>query len=328
MNFLILIIVSSFATKLIPVQSEELHCDYKNDEDFGYTCELSIFNPNGLNNFSKINGTHQAGKSDSDVRNIKSTQNSLTTNIPSAICDKYRNTIVLQFVNISITKIDEYSFRSCDKLEYLILDSNRIRQIHENSFVKNSKLQIMCLSDNMLSTLSPNTFAYQIELNMLELNRNGITDLPENIFKSLGKLKSLDLERNSIKELKVKWFENLDNLEVLQLNFNQIKELPLYVFSKLKYITKILLSNNNLEVIHSRSFGIHTELKSIHLQNDEIVAIDEKLIDNTGIMELKMTNNTCFNSDIIDNAPSRENMRMKLRKCFENYEAGKYKYWF
>lgn len=250
-----------------------LSCTYSNNYEFGYSCIISILNPNGFNNFTTISGTHLAGKSDYDVQYIIRTIGSNTLNVPSIICNKFPNTKIIIFDGIRIQRIDENTFDSCKNLT------------------------------------------------RLWLHRNNIPDLPENIFAPLVNLQDLALSENTISNISVELFKNLPNLEFLYLHNNRIEELPRNAFSSLKKLEIIYLNENGLKIIHSDSFGTLPNLKFISLYVNQINAIDERLIDVTGVETIHMIQNLCANTDIFDDSPSRELMRNVLRACFDNYKA-------
>ena len=80
------------------------------------------------------------------------------------------------------------------------------------------------------------------------------------------------------------------------------------------------MHNNQLKVIHSESFGNLLNLSEAYLYDNQIDAIDEAFINNTGITQLDVRNNKCANTTIFDSSASRQTMRTELAKCFENYE--------
>ena len=296
-----------------------LSCSYRNDANKGYTCGLTIQNPNGFNNFTEIGGTHLAGKTNEDVQYVLGVYGSNTTNIPSIICEKFQNATGIELRIIGIDNIDENSLKNCKQLTYLELYGNKISKIDEKSFIENLELQTLYLNGNQLTILPENVFANQHKLITLWLDINKITDLPENIFISLRNLDRLDLQNNQIKNLRTKWFENLENLNYLVLSNNQIEELPRNVFSSLKKLPIIFLHHNELKVIHS--FGILPNLTEVLLYINQINALDEKFIDNIGVELLDVRLNLCANVNIFDNSTSKQSMRSKLQKCFDNYKV-------
>ena len=130
-------------------------------------------------------------------------------------------------------------------------------------------------------------------------------------------MKELSLGGNKIRNLNRNWFSSLQNLEKLGLNENMIADLPQNIFSSLTNLQELFLHRNQLTVIHSDSFGNLKKLSKIHLYSNKINEIDEKLIDKLplSILDLRY-NNVCENEWIND----KNEMKTKLKKCFENYQ--------
>ena len=291
----VFIILSNFT--LICGQNEVLSCNYYTDSSFGYRCDLTIKNPNGLNNFSGIKGSHSTGRTDLSVKYIVGAPGSNTTNIPSIICRKFRNATRIAYENMGIQRIDDDSFRDCTGLYLVDLEGNKIKQIHENSFQRN------------------------LELITIGLWHNELTQLPENLFLKLYKLGRLNLDFNKITSLPTNIFRPLIRLNVLYLEENLIEDLPANVFSNLKRLVELWLYGNKLKVIHGDSFGILPELKIVPLHNNQISAIDEGFVNNTGVVRIDIRNNLCVDKAIFDNTGPREAMRAELQQCFKNYET-------
>ena len=320
MNLKIVVSILLVFVNFDPSFGQEISCEYRIESSFGYLCIISIENPNGLNNFTEIKGTHLAGKNDDDVRYIYGyAQSSL--NIPSIICDKFKFITRISLSSSGIEKIDEYSFKNCKNLRSLGIDTNNITKVDEKSFIQNLELQTLFMNSNPLSELPENVFANQHKLNNLVLYSNEFSDLPKNIFKSLINLNELWFRQNQLKSLRVEWFENLENIKTLYLEANQIEELPKNVFSSLKNLREIQLGNNTLKVIHSDSFGVLPNLTNVFIGNNQINAIDERFVDNTGVELLDMRGNLCANFIIYDSSSSKYQIRNALQTCFDNYKA-------
>jgi len=60
-------------------------------------------------------------------------------------------------------------------------------------------------------------------------------------------------------------------------------------------------------------------LTIIDLSDNKINAIDERLIDNSAVNVLNMNYNICSK----ENIQERDQMKQKLKKCFENYRPRK-----
>jgi len=301
--------------QVIYSQNEAIYCEFSGN----YTCAISVYNPNGFNNFTTINGTHLTGKNDENVLNVYSFAASNTKNIPSIICEKFINIQKIELNQNGIRTINEYSFKNCQKLYYLDLKFNKISEIDEKSFNNNLMLQYLYMYDNQLTNIPENLFLNLENLSILRLNGNNITDLPADIFKPLKKLVDLSFSRNKISKLRMEWFEKLEKLNFLWIYKNLIEDFQQNIFAPLKSLTNLYSGTNNLSVIHSDSFGTHPYLKLIAFDSNEIIAIDEQIIDNTNVTNFYMSKNVCANVNITDSSASREYMRTQLRQCFENY---------
>ena len=277
-------------------QEEFLHCNYYVELTNEYTCPLKIFNPYGLNNFTGINGTHLSGMTDEDVRYVYGAAGSNTPNIPSIICDTFKNTQKIEILARGVQIIDEDSFQNCKNLTHLDLKNNKIRQFHKNAFKENQKL------------------------NQLLLWFNEITELPEDPFSNLQKLVRLDFESNKITKLPENIFNPLTGLDVLYLEKNSIEVLPTNIFSSLKNMTTFWIYGNKLKIVHADSFGLLPKLIFVQMYSNQIDAIDERFINNTGINRFDVRYNLCVSKDISDTTASRGSMRADLMVCFENYE--------
>lgn len=299
--------------------SQALSCNYHNNSGFGYICELTIYNPNGFNNFTEINGTHLTGMTDSNVRFISSTWESDSINIPSIICEIFKNVTRIELISMGIKKIDEYSFKSCRNLIFLNLKENWISTIDEKSFSENTVLQTLYLLHNQLTSLPENLFSNQQNLQILWFDNNQISNPPKNVFDPLINLLELDWRRNQVKNITIEWFVKLENLKRLLLYSNEIEELPMNSFSSLKNLNFLGLDSNNIKIIHADSFGILPKLKGISFNDNLINAVDEKFIDNTGITYIYMDSNLCVNITIRNSSTSREEIIYALQNCFNNY---------
>ena len=151
----------------------------------------------------------------------------------------------------------------------------------------------------------------------LWLDNNYFTSFPKKEFAPLKSLNNLDLRGNRIKNITADSFENLKSIKYLYLQSTQIEELPKDVFIHLKSLISLSLSYNKLKVIHS--LGFLPNLTEIELSDNQIQAVDEKFIDNTGVNKLTFGGNLCANFVITDNSASRALMRSGLQDCFDKY---------
>lgn len=177
---------------------DKVECRYYEDENDGYICELFITNPNGLDTFTSVTGTHVAGFGNADVVRIVRNVASYTTIIPSIICNTFPNLASFDFHNDFIASINDNSLRGC------------------------TNLHMLSLSWNEISSLSTNAFRFTTNLWMLYLDNNKLTELPRTLLSSEQYLISLNLNGNSISTLHFDTFGDHPNLSYLSLSRNSV----------------------------------------------------------------------------------------------------------
>lgn len=313
--YYILLLFFNF-NRVIIGQTGSISCTYSNSGN--YTCALAINNPNGFNNFSYINGTHLTGLNDDNVLHVRTTS-TISTNVPSIICEKFKSLQSISLNRLQINKIDEYSFKECQNILYISLSFNKISVVDEKAFNNNLILRELWLYNNLIANLSVNVFLNLHNLKHLRININNITDLPANIFKPLKTLDSIAINKNKISKLRMEWFEDMKILRALWIGENFIEKFQKNIFAPLKNLLWFYSETNKLSVIQADSFGTHPNLKIISFANNQITAIDEQFIDNTGVTDFAMVGNICSDANITDTSTTRDFMRTELRQCFENY---------
>ncbi|CAG9798446.1 unnamed protein product [Chironomus riparius] len=278
---------------LYPDHNNTIDCTFMQTE-YGYTCRASIYNPSGFNGFTTIRGVHHPGFNDSNVKAIIA-MTTVSPNIPRIFCDKLSNVETIYYIQLSIKNVGPNSFWSCSKLLDLNIWVNQIQDI-DNS-----------------------TFFYSQQLKRLDMRQSRISNIPRNLLWPLTEMTSLNLEQNNLTILDPDWFLKQSNLTYLNLQFNKIEELPKEVFKNMTALEQLVMNYNRLGVIHSNSFGIHSMLTNASFVNNQIYAIDERFIDNTGLINIDMRGNICANTNIFDNSPNRDSMRAELKNCFQKY---------
>ncbi|KAL7043478.1 hypothetical protein ACKWTF_001532 [Chironomus riparius] len=321
MNFKVClsILILSINCCSILAQSEILSANYTTS--YNNLCAyLTVNNPNGLNNFNDITDVdHMTGKSDDDVKYVYRVTKSVSRNIPSIICEKYKSATTIDLQSMGVERIDDYSFRGCKNITYIYLYGNKITEVHEKSFSENLLLQSLSLTSNKLTTLPDNLFVNQEKLENLQLDNNLLLNLQNNIFRPLINLKSLYLRNLQLTTAKPEWFETLGMLKTLDLQSNLIEELPKNIFNKLVNITYISLRYNKFKVLYADSFGYLLSSPNIDLYSNKIYAVDEQFIYNVGPSSIDLQSNICGEKRISDTSVYRVIMRTALKGCIENY---------
>jgi len=218
--FSIFIFVVKFC--LIFGQDEMIQCRYYNYSGSVYSCDLTIYNPNGLNNFTVINGTHLTGKTDALVKYIFRDQIFVTPIVPSVICKQFTNLIEIYFRPAKIQKLDKYSFSDCKNVLYIGLYNNEITQIGQNTFSNCQSLTNLYLYNNKINQLDEKSFNGASKVVYLRLQNNPIQNFPKNIFKPLTSLVRLDASFTNLSVIHSDSFGIHLKLTRLYLQYNQI----------------------------------------------------------------------------------------------------------
>ena len=78
--------------------------------------------------------------------------------------------------------------------------------------------------------------------------------------------------------------------KLVELEFHLIG-FPKDIFKPLKNLELLHLGFNHIKVIHSDSFGIHNKLTQLGFNKNNLEAIDEKIVENTAVKWLFLTDN-------------------------------------
>ncbi|XP_070501904.1 uncharacterized protein [Chironomus tepperi] len=234
-----------------------------------YSCYLSTKLQSLINKATTINGQHNSGHTDDDVRFLYISNGSSINTFSSIFCQKFKNLEVIYSVD-AVNSIDGNSLEKCENLDVLYLDRTRLSSIPNELLTRNSKLTQIWITESQVTTLPENLFSSQNKLKLLELRGNQINFLSSNIFNPLIQLGQLDLSNNKLQSIDSKWFQNLGNLKQLFLDENQISSVPDKSFEFLTKVEELSLSSNRIKFLNSDSFvGLHN-LKKLYLYNNEI----------------------------------------------------------
>ncbi|CAG9798454.1 unnamed protein product [Chironomus riparius] len=270
-----------------------LYCTFRNDSTYGYTCDIYILNPTGNYNFSRVLGSHFTGKTDQDVRFIKRSDNSNTTNVPYIICETFQNAIWFDLQSIRISRLDENTFWGCKSLKYLYLNNNLLTtlppylfSVHPSSHINEAltlpwdmfsshlqSLEILNLSNNQIEEILPLTFNSLINLKSLYLHYNLVEEVQPETFSSLNNLVTLNFNYNKIIKLVPKSFESLVHLTSLYLDHNQIEEIQPDIFSPLINLKTLDLFKNQIEELLPKTFKSLISLSELYLSSNNISRI-------------------------------------------------------
>jgi len=227
---------------------------------------------------------------------------------------------VLYIRSNQLTTLPENLLRNQKNIEDLWIYRSEIKFLPSNIFRPLVKIELLYLSDNKLQSIDPGWFVTLQTLKWVRLDGNQIVEIPSKSFASLRNLARLLLNNNKLKLLNSNSFDGLHNLQILDLQSNEISDLPVGVLTPLKNLQELNLRTNKLTTIHSDSFNIHNQLTKVWLQDNKINAIDSKVIDNTAVSTIYLTNNICSQFD----TENRNKIKPNLKRCFDNYQPRKH----
>lgn len=257
----------------------------------------------------------------SNCKNLKlmGVENNKIRSIPENLFHENPKLFKFFMINNQLTTLPQNLFTNQKELEDLRLENNQINFLPNDVFRPLVNLETLQLFNNKLKSINPRWFATLQNLKELRLDGNQITEIPSKCFISLVNLQLLWLFSNRIKTLKSDNFVGLQNLQIFSLKINEISDFPVGVFTQLKELQAFGIENNKLTKISSDSFGVHKKLTTLYFQNNDINAIDPKFIDNTAISHLNMKNNIC--DKLVSKSMSE--VKLNLKKCFDNYKSTK-----
>lgn len=202
-----------------------------------------------------------------------------------------RSLIRLHLEKNSISKISSKSLSPLKKLQYLLIQYNRLNSsgIEKGSFLQlkklrtlhlfsnglekvpdflPSRLESLVLLSNNIHTLKRGTFAGNRKLRDLNLRYNEITNpgLEKGSLRPLAKLVSIDLTGNNLKAI-----PSLPrNVQVVYLSGNKIVRIPVKSLSRLRQLRHLSLKENKLkdDGIPNRAFRLNSALKVLDLSHN------------------------------------------------------------
>jgi len=252
-----------------------IECHYSRNALQEYQCTMLINNVAGHNQFTEIPGEHEANANDNDVLAVQTIYQT-TRNIPSIICDQFRNLIE---IFIEDSQIESITVANCPNLQILILAYNQITSIEAGTFANNPRLQYIDIHSNRIVTIADDAFAGSVlstvnlglnplstfnpawvssvgeTLKDLRLYESQLTSVPESAFDGLTALEYLDIGINPNINISAGAFSNLPNLQSLYLDFNGLRSIQPQWFANLPALRDLHLNANNLRALPADSFN-------------------------------------------------------------------------
>lgn len=164
-----------------------------------------------------------------------------------------------------------------------------------------SNVTSLNLSNNKIKEIPAGLLAGKTELEQFYIENNEVKDIPANLFKDTAKLDWISFAGNNLTSIEKNDFAGLDNLTILDLGSNAIKSIEAGAFDSLTKLDDFGLGSNKLTDLPSdlmKSMG--ATLKSISLDNNELVKIPDTVEQLQALQTLAIFNNKITNLDNID----------------------------
>lgn len=280
-------LLAVLAYRVLSQTDPSVNCVFQNHTQ-GYTCVLNTFNPDGIDNFTKIEGEHLQGKIHMDVRRVMSQNTTTTTIIPSILCNSFRFADHLSIINSFIGYVSPNALRSC------------------------AVLTILNLSNNKITDLAPNAFENNKFIRTLVLDQNYLMDLPDGIFKPLIHLQNLEINQNFLQIIQTDVFSNHPVLESIRLDYNMITAL-----------SPALINNTGIKSISLYS-NICASGYFYNMSRENLTISLQKCLDNYEALQLPTTPlptpppGSCGEGNIYDRVCELESVVEELRDMIHN----------
>lgn len=156
------------------------------------------------------------------------------------------------------------TFYDLDRLTYLDLSSNRIKDIPDGVFRNLFRLVALNLKDNLIRRIGNGSFSGLTSVRTLYLSGNGIVEISPAAFIGLSQLQTLDLSHQNFVTLERDSFLGLRSVFRLDLSHNKLKRIQDGAFNGLLKLLTLDISNNEIIMIESNAFHGLPKLRTLH----------------------------------------------------------------
>ena len=252
--------------------------------------------------------------------------------------------ILLQYSGVYF--LDYRMFNSTPKVQYLVLDDNKITAVPHLLLqeAKLSKLKWLGLRDNKIAAINdvaddqflPGTQIlkdqYQIlfplnksalalpKLKVFDLSGNRLIELPDYFFTAFSRLKELLLDNNFISDEHIKinaLTESCEALEVVRLSNNNLKTVPSILFRP-PNIGYISLNQNLLTFLESGTFSSLTNLTELYLATNNILTIEDGTFPSSlNVLELQENKFNFLDENQFNNMPLLTRLDLRSNRISE-----------
>lgn len=160
---------------------------------------------------SSFTGTHDNGKTDKDVTDIKF-HNGVMFYLPNGVGKYFKTLRSLGGRGLNTKHITRSNLQNLENLRGLYFDNNEIELLQFDTLWDLPALEGFSLDDNKLKVLDERTFEKNDKLKLVSLQSNRLEFLPRNIFKANHLLEEIKLNLNVLKNIETD-FSTLKNVK-------------------------------------------------------------------------------------------------------------------
>lgn len=121
-----------------------------------YACSARVTISNGGNELTGVTGSHQTGRTNSDVKMLVVHDQTHVNQFPGGINNFFPNLIGLEFFNSQIASISAENLRPFPSLQMLNIQKNSLSQLDGNLFAFTPSLKWIGFSDNVIEHIGLN----------------------------------------------------------------------------------------------------------------------------------------------------------------------------
>ncbi|XP_067120440.1 carboxypeptidase N subunit 2-like [Centruroides vittatus] len=217
-----------------------------------------------------------------NLRTFSIIKNRQLSEIPSGFFKKLHNLTEFSAWDCSIYSLEDDVFSDLINLNYVDLNSNKIKHLPPNLLRNNKLLTKFSCSFNRISTLPTGIFHGLSELRWLTLRGNRLENLPEDVRQNLSSLKTFILSSNSLTLLHENVFLPLINLTDLDLSDKKYGfQMPTYY---LRY-NEITCNYELQQFVSALKSNIEIAKKMFpDIENTKCFGEERNLLDNTSLV--------------------------------------------
>jgi len=149
-------------------------CNYVNDAEFGYTCEVSGINYQTFRDKFNFTGIHISARSTQDVTGVRIVDSNMSR-VPATVFNAFPSIKSLTIQGTSVVHKDLFDI--CPDLDVLDLSNNNIKELPANAFQNCGRIESLILDDNLIAAIEiPNVMLKNTYIKHLSMKNNVCVD--------------------------------------------------------------------------------------------------------------------------------------------------------